>query len=77
MVGVIIALLQFYQLIIIIRAVQSWMTVDERHPMVRLVASVTEPVLRPIRSFTRFGDLDLSPVVAIVVVHLIVRALGG
>ena len=77
MVGVIIALLRFYQLLIIVRAIQTWITVDPRHPFVRGIASVTEPVLRPIRSFTMFGTVDFSPVVVIVAIQLIIRALGG
>ena len=77
MIGAIIAVLKVYQLAIIIRAIQSWMTVDERHPLVHLIASVTEPVLGPIRSFTTFGTLDLSPVVVIVVLQFIIRGLGG
>jgi YggT family protein len=77
MIGVIIALLKLYQLIIIIRAVQTWMTVDQRHPMVRLVATATEPVLGPIRSFAQFGSVDFSPIVVIVVIQLVIRMLGG
>ncbi len=77
MLGAIIAVLRLYELIIIIRAVQSWMTVDQRHPMVRLLASLTEPVLGPVRSLTTFGNLDLSPIVVILIIELIVRAVGG
>ena len=77
MVGVIIALLKLYQLLIIVRAVQSWVRVDPRHPFVRGIASVTEPVLSPIRSFAMFGTVDFSPVVVIVIAQLVMRALGG
>jgi YggT family protein len=77
MIGVIIAVLKIYQLIIIIRAVQTWMTVDPRHPMVRWIAAVTEPVLAPVRSFTMLGTVDFSPVVVVVVIQLVIRMLGG
>ena len=77
MVGAIIAVLRLYEIIIIIRAVQSWMTVNPRNPMVQLVAALTEPVLGPLRSFLTFGNLDLSPLAAIVVIELILRPLGG
>ena len=77
MLGAIIAVLRLYELIIIIRAVQSWMTVDQRNPMVRLLASLTEPILGPVRSLTTFGTLDLSPIVVILIIELIVRAVGG
>ena len=75
MVGVIIALLQAYQVIIIIRAVQTWITVDPRHPFVRWVAAVTEPVLRPLRSFAMFGTVDFSPVVVVFGLELVKRLL--
>ncbi|MDH3215868.1 MAG: YggT family protein [Candidatus Krumholzibacteria bacterium] len=45
--------------------------------MLRFVASVTEPVLAPVRSFTQFGSLDLSPIVVIVAVQLIIGMLRG
>ena len=77
MVGVIIALLKLYQLVVIIRAVQTWITVDPRSPFVRGIAVITEPVLKPLRSFTMFGTVDFSPVVVIVVLQLIIRALHG
>ena len=76
MFGVIIAVLKVYQLIIIIRAVQTWISVDPRHPFVRWTATVTEPVLRPLRSCPMFGTVDFSPVVVVVGIELVVRALG-
>jgi len=76
MVGVIIALLKLYQLVVIVRAVQTWITVDPKHPFVRGVAAVTDPVLNPVRTFTMFGSVDFSPVVVIVVLQVIIRALS-
>jgi len=77
MVGLIIALLKLYQLVVIIRAVQSWITVDPKNPFFRGVTTITDPVLNPIRSFTMFGSVDFSPVVVIVVLQLIIWGLGG
>ena len=77
MVGLIIALLKLYQLVVLIRAVQTWMTVDPKHPFVRGVAAITEPVLNPLRSFTMFGSVDFSPVVVIIVLQLMIGWLGG
>ena len=76
MIGVIIAVLKVYQLIIIIRAVQTWVTVDPRHPFVLWIAGITEPVLKPIRAFTMFGTVDFSPVVVIVATQLIIGLLN-
>jgi len=77
MVGLIIALLKLYQLVVIIRAVQSWITVDPKNPFFRGVAAITDPVLNPIRSFTMFGSVDFSPVVVIVVLQLIIWGVSG
>jgi uncharacterized protein YggT (Ycf19 family) len=76
MFGVIIAALKLYQLVIIIRAVQTWVTVDPRHPFVRWIATIAEPVLKPIRAFTMFGTVDFSPVVVVVGIQLIIRLLS-
>jgi len=73
MIGAVIAVLKAYQLVVVIRAVQSWLPVDNRQPWVRFLAAITDPVLTPLRAFARFGNLDLSPVLAIVVIELIIR----
>lgn len=76
MVGAIIALLKVYQLLIVVRAVLSWTTADARHPVVDLVIRLTEPALRPFRPFARLGNMDLSPVVVIVLVEIVVRLIA-
>jgi YggT family protein len=76
MVGVIIAVLKLYQLVVIVRAVQTWISVDPQNPFVRGVAAITDPVLNPVRTFTMFGSVDFSPVVVIVVLQVIIRALS-
>ena len=40
-----------------------------------VVNQLTEPILAPIRRFTTFGTLDFSPLVVILVLSLIRRAL--
>lgn len=72
------ALLQLYTWVIIIRAVISWMNPDPRHPAVRALYQVTEPVLAPLRQLVRpqaLGGLDLSPLLAIALIQLIRYAL--
>jgi YggT family protein len=72
MVGLIIALLRIYEILIIIRALLSWFHLNPRHPAVQLLVESTEPVLGPIRRYTVFGGLDLSPIVVILVIQLII-----
>ena len=60
--------IQAYIIIIIIRAVLSWVNPDPYNPIVRFMYRVTEPVLRPIRyRLPDLGGLDISPMVVIVV----------
>ena len=60
--------IQLYILIIIIRAVISWVSPDPYNPIVRFLYRVTEPVLRPLRHrLPDLGGLDISPMVVILV----------
>jgi YggT family protein len=67
---------QVLNLLILIRIIVSWvpgMSVD--HPAVRVIHQLTSPILDPIRRLMPpVGGLDLSPVVAILLLSL-VRAL--
>src|SRR5579875_2217762 len=56
-------------------ALLSWVSVDARHPLVPLLGKLVDPVLRPLRRLLPApGGLDLSPLVAIVVI-LVLRVL--
>lgn len=67
--------LMIYLGLILARVVLSFIGADRYHPIVPLVVQLTDPVLRPIqRVVPAFGGLDLSPMVAWLVI-LLVRAL--
>jgi YggT family protein len=58
--------LSTYMWIIIISALLSWVNPDPYNPIVRFLAAVTEPVLRPIRRRIGYGlGVDISPMVVI------------
>jgi YggT family protein len=59
--------LSLYMWIIIGRAVISWVNPDPYNTIVRVLYSVTEPVLYPIRRRLpiNFGGLDFSPIIVI------------
>ena len=64
--------LWFYMWIIIARALISWVNPDPWNPIVQFLDRATEPVLSPIRR--RLGwrmGVDLSPIVAIVVITFV------
>jgi YggT family protein len=62
------------------RAIVSWMNLSLTNPLVNILFQITEPILSPIRRvLPRMGMIDLSPMVAIVLIYIIrivvVRAL--
>ena len=65
-------------LAIFARAILSWFPVSPGNPFKAMVDQITEPVLMPIRRFMpRTGSLDLSPMIAILIIILIQSVLQG
>jgi YggT family protein len=66
------AVLTVYMWVIIISALLSWVSPDPYNPIVRMLYSVTEPVLRPIRR--KLGSsmgIDISPMIVIFAIMFI------
>ncbi len=67
-------LVDLYSLVVLAAVVMSWVQVDWRNPLARIVYSLTEPVLAPIRRLLPvMGGLDFSPMVVL----FALRALRG
>jgi YggT family protein len=66
-----------YMWVLIIRAVLSWVSPDPYNPVVRILYSITEPVLSFLRrKFPLMaGSIDFSPMVAIVIIIFLQRFL--
>ena len=62
---VIDTVLFLFMLIVIARAVLSWVNPDPFNPIVRFIHNITEPILYPIRSRLPigFGGFDFSPII--------------
>lgn len=76
--GIISSLFTIYIWIIIIRALISWVSPDPYNPIVQILYKLTEPVLRPLRRLVpphKLGGLDLSPLIAILLLVLIRQTL--
>lgn len=74
LINFLVLLLYLYTWVIIIRAVVSWSRPDPRQPLVRLLVQVTEPILGPLRVLvppTKLGGIDLSPILAIIVIQVV------
>ena len=62
---------------IFLRVIFSWIGLDLGNPLVTIVHDITEPILAPIRQYMpRFGMLDLSPMIASLILILIANAAG-
>ncbi|MBI3609329.1 MAG: YggT family protein [Nitrospirae bacterium] len=63
-------ILSFYMVVIIIRALISWVNPDPYNPIVQFLYKVTEPVLHPVRRLMPVYNIgiDLSPMIVIVVI---------
>ena len=77
---VILLVLQLYVWLLIASAILSWLiafnVVNTRNQVVATIADflwrITEPVLRPIRSFMPdLGGIDISPVILILIIFFI------
>jgi len=62
---------------IIIRSLMSWFPIDPNNIFVNIVHTITEPILAPLRRvLPRLEMLDLSPMVAIILLYVVVWLLG-
>ena len=65
---------------ILIRVVISWLpmagiNIDPYNPIVKILYDITDPILKPLRRFTTIGMIDLSPIVAFIIISVISDAL--
>lgn len=60
------------------RAIVSWFPIARDGPIVRTLDAITEPVLEPLRRvIPRVGMIDLTPMVAILLLVFISQALAS
>jgi YggT family protein len=69
--------LGFFLILVIARAVISWVSADPYNPLVRFILSTTDPLLRPIQRKIRplNGTIDLSPLILLAVIYFLQFAL--
>lgn len=79
--GILVLLINVLIWIIIIDAILSWIpSVDRRSPLVVGIKTITTPILAPIRRLVppeRTGYIDLSPLIAIIGLHILSYILIG
>jgi len=79
--GVLSIALDIALIIIVARAILSWVSPDPYNPIVRIVNQVSEPILFPIRRrVPYFSGMDLSPIIALMAIYfldiVLVQTLG-
>lgn len=69
--NIVSAVLQVYMLLLVIRIVLTWVSMDHGHPVLRILHAVSDPYLNWFRRFRflTWGGLDFSPLVALLVVN--------
>mgnify|MGYP006307241015 CR=1 FL=1 len=76
--SIVAAICRVYSICIIIRAVFSWLPPKSRQSeFYEFLYRITEPVLAPVRkALPNTGGIDLSPLIVIIVLHIIYRMLA-
>lgn len=70
--------LSVYELLIFIRIIFSWGMVSYRNRLMRFLVRATDPLLLPLRRIIPpLGMMDISPIVAFIIIWLFKQAVAG
>ena len=70
--GLIATLLNLLAIAVLVRALMSWFVRDPNNPIVRVLDTITVPILQPLRQIMpRMGMMDFTPLVAIILLQVI------
>lgn len=62
-------LLMMVMIVVVARAILSWVSPDPYNPIVRIINQFSEPLLYPIRKRVPYmGGIDLSPIIVLLIV---------
>jgi YggT family protein len=75
--GLVVRLVNLFEIILFIRIIISFVQPDSDNPVVRFIYRITDPVMDFVRRYVpcQFGMIDFSPMVIIILLHLVVMAL--
>jgi YggT family protein len=76
-IAIIVALITFYQALILLRALVSWFaSPHSTNPAISLLKQLTDPALEPVRNaLPATGGIDLSPLIVLIGLELVKRFL--
>ena len=71
-------LLELLSFAIILRVILSWINIDKTGSFYLFIRDITEPIMAFFRKYTpKFGMIDLSPIIAILVIDLLIRIINS
>lgn len=70
------ALLRVYSFLILARVIMSWVNPNPRNELLLMVIRVTEPVLAPLRAIIPLRGIDLSPILAWLLLTILMRLIN-
>jgi len=68
MASVVGIVLDIFYWLILIRALISWVNPDPNNPIVQFLYKATEPILQPIRRMLPSMGIDISPIIAFLII---------
>ena len=78
LIQVVAVLLEVLTFAILARSILSWFPMNPGNAVTGVLVGITEPILGPLRRILpRFGMLDLSPMVAILLLVVMTKVLQG
>ncbi len=72
----ILAVLEVYTWLIIIRVILSFVNPSPRNEILQMVVRVTEPLLAPLRNLIPMRGLDFSPLLAYLLIRLVMNLIA-
>lgn len=67
--------LNVYTMLILVRALISWFSPNPYNRYYQMLIRATEPVLAPIRKIVPLQGIDISPLIAILLIDFVVKRL--
>ena len=77
MTRLLLVLLQVLTWLLIARVILSWVNPRPRNELLLMIIRITEPILAPLRVLVPIPGVDLSPILALLLIQLIRRLLIG
>ena len=71
----VLTVLQVYSWLILFRAILSWVNPRPTNEILLMVYRVTEPVLAPLRAVIPLPGIDISPILAFLLIRLLMRVI--